>query len=196
MPALLKVLAPLLDLSGPTAYGSTLAQVAAQAETPSGQPAIIWPLEDPLAPTGGIVVLRGNLAPNGAVVKASGVHPSMMRHEGPARVLNCEKDVQECLLGGRVSPGDVLVVRYEGPCVGHVCPEAAVGGPLAALRDGDTIEIDIPNRTLHVRLDDEELRARLEEWQPPARTIPAGFLRLYADCVGPASQGAVLGRQR
>jgi dihydroxy-acid dehydratase len=230
VPALLKVLSPLLDLNVPTAYGSTLAQVAAQAKV--HRPEIIRPLDDPLAPTGGIVVLRGNLAPEGAVVKASGVHPTMMRHVGPARIFDCEKDVQECLLGGRVHPGDVLVVRYEGPrggpgmrelslpaailvgmgladsvamvtdgrfsgatrgpCVGHVCPEAALCGPLAALRDGDVIEIDIPNRVLNARLSDDELRERLEGWVPPSKGIPPGFLRLYADRVGPASQGAVL----
>ena len=230
VPALLKELGPLLDLSGPTAYGSTLAQVAAQAGV--HQPEVIHTLEDPLAPTGGIVVLRGSLAPDGAVVKASGVHPSMMRHVGPARVFDCEEEVQECLLGGRVRPGDVLVVRYEGPrggpgmrelslpaailvgmgladsvamitdgrfsgatrgpCVGHVCPEAALGGPLAALRDGDIIEMDIANRVLNVRLGEGELQARLDAWVPPRKEIPQGFLRLYAACVGPASRGAVL----
>jgi dihydroxy-acid dehydratase len=229
VPALLKQLAPLLELSGPTAYGSTLVQVAAQATV--RQPDIIRPLDNPLAPRGGIVVLQGNLAPEGAVVKASGVHPSMMHHAGPARVFDCEEDVQECLLGGRVHPGDVLVVRYEGPrggpgmrelslpaailvgmglaesvamvtdgrfsggtwgpCVGHVCPEAALGGPLAALRDGDVIEIDIPNRRLNAHLSDDELQARLKEWTPPAKEIPPGFLRLYARSVGPASRGAV-----
>jgi dihydroxy-acid dehydratase len=230
VPALLKVLSPLLDLNVVTTYGSTLAQVAAQAEV--RRPEIIRPLNDPLAPTGGIVVLRGNLAPEGAVVKASGVHPTMMRHAGPAQVFDCEEDVQECLLSGRVHPGDVLVVRYEGPrggpgmrelslpaailvgmrladsvamvtdgrfsgatrgpCVGHICPEAALGGPLAALRDGDVIEIDIPQRMLNVRLSDDELGARLDEWVPPSKEISLGFLRLYADHVGPASQGAVL----
>jgi dihydroxy-acid dehydratase len=238
VPALLKELSPLLDLSAPTVYGSTLAQVARQAgvRQPRGtRSAVIHPLDDPLAPTGGIAVLRGNLAPEGAVVKASGVHPAMMRHVGPARVFDCEEDVQACLLGGHGEPprpGDVLVVRYEGPrggpgmrelslpaailvgmgladsvamvtdgrfsgatrgpCVGHVCPEAALGGPLAALRDGDVIEIDIPNRLLNVRLDDDQLRARLEGWTPPSKPIPPGFLRLYARCVGPASRGAVL----
>jgi len=231
VPALLKVLAPLLDLSGPTAYGSRLALIAAGAEV--RQPEIIRPLEEPLAPAGGIVVLRGNLAPEGAVVKASGVHPAMMHHVGPARVFDCEEDVQACLLGGHVHPGDVLVVRYEGPrggpgmrelslpaailvgmgladavamvtdgrfsgatrgpCVGHVCPEAALGGPLAALRDGDVIEIDIPNRALNVRLSDDELQARLEKWVPPSKEVPPGFLRLYASHVGPASRGAVFG---
>jgi len=231
VPALLKMLSPLLDLNTSTAYGSKLAQVAAQAEV--RRPEIIRSLNDPLAPTGGIVVLRGNLAPEGAVVKASGVHPTMMCHVGPARVFDCEEDVQECLLGGRVHSGDVLVVRYEGPrggpgmrelslpaailvgmgladsvamvtdgrfsgatrgpCVGHICPEAALGGPLAALRNGDVIEIDIPNRALNVRLSDDELRARLDEWAPPSKEIPLGFLRLYADHIGPASLGAVLG---
>ena len=231
VPALLKVLAPLLDLSASTAYGSRLTQVAAAAEVHDSQ--IIRPLDDPLAPGGGIVVLRGNLAPEGAVVKASGVHPAMMHHTGPARVFDCEEAVQECLLGGRVQPGDVLVVRYEGPrggpgmrelslpaailvgmgladsvamvtdgrfsgatrgpCVGHVCPEAAAGGPLAVLRDGDVIEINVPSRTLDVQLSDDDLRARLCEWTPPVKEVPRGFLRLYAERVGPASRGAVLG---
>jgi dihydroxy-acid dehydratase len=231
VPALLRTLSPLLDLDTPTAYGPTLARVAARAEV--RQPGVIRPLDDPLAPTGGIIVLRGNLAPEGAVVKASSVHPAMMRHVGPAWVFDCEEAVQECLLGGRVCPGDVLVVRYEGPrggpgmrelslpaailvgmglgdsvamvtdgrfsgatrgpCVGYVCPEAACGGPLAALRDGDVIEIDIPGRALNVSLSDEELRARLEEWTWPSKEIPPGFLRLYASNVGPASRGAVLG---
>jgi dihydroxy-acid dehydratase len=230
VPALLKVLAPLVELDGPTAYGSTLAQVAARSRVPAAN--AIRKLDDPIAPAGGIVALYGNLAPEGAVVKASGVHPAMMRHRGPARVFDSEEAVQECLLGGRVEPGDVLVVRFEGPrggpgmrelslpaailvgmglgdsvamvtdgrfsgatrgpCVGHVCPEAAASGPLAVLRDGDTVSIDIPNRRLDMELGDEELRARWDAWTPPTREIPQGFLRLYAGRVGPASQGAVL----
>ncbi len=230
VPALLKEMAPLLDLSAPTAYGIPLTQVIEQAK--NRFPEIIHSLEAPLAPTGGIVVLRGNLAPEGAVVKASGVSPSMMRHVGPARVFDSEEDVQRCLLDGGVHPGDVLVVRYEGPrggpgmrelslpaailvgmglaesvamitdgrfsgatrgpCVGHVCPEAAQGGPLAVLRDGDVIEIDIANRTLNVRLSEEALDERLAAWTPPIKDIPRGFLRMYAAHVGPASQGAVL----
>ncbi len=231
VPALLKRLAPLLDLDIPTAFGGMLAEVAAHAEI--ADPDIIRPLDAPLAPMGGIAVLRGNLAPEGAVVKVSGVAPAMMRHVGPARVFDREEDVQECLLGGRVHPGDVLVVRYEGPrggpgmrelslpaaimvgmgladsvamvtdgrfsgatrgpCIGHVWPEAAVGGPLAALRDGDIIEIDIPARTLNVHLSEGELRARMRDWTPPQKEIPPGFLRFYARSVGAASQGAVLG---
>jgi dihydroxy-acid dehydratase len=232
--AVLQELAPLLELDTPTAYGPTMAQVVAQAEAREGRAGILRTVDDPLAPTGGIAVLYGNLAPEGAVVKASGVDPSMMHHVGPARVFDCEEDVQECLLGGRVRPGDVLVVRYEGPrggpgmrelslpaailvgmgladsvamvtdgrfsgatrgpCVGHICPEAAVGGPLAALRDGDVVEIDIPSRALNAHLDQTEFETRLRHTAPPSREIPPGFLRLYAKHVGPASQGAVLGQ--
>jgi len=229
--ALLKRLGTTLDLDLPTAYGSDLSLVADRAQVLD--PEIIRSPDDPLAPVGGIAVLRGNLAPDGAVIKASGVDPAMMHHVGPARVYDSEEEVQAGLLDGRVQPGDVLVVRYEGPrggpgmrelslpaailvgmglsdsvamvtdgrfsgatrgpCVGHVCPEAALGGPLAALRDGDVIEIDVRGRSIDVRLSDVELEARLAAWTPPAKDIPPGFLRLYADCVGPASRGAVLG---
>jgi len=230
VPALLKRLSSLLDLEGPTSYSRTLAEVAAQAQV--FQPEIIRSLDDPLAESGGIVVLSGNLAPDGAVVKASGVAPQMMRHAGPARVFDSEEQVKECLLGGRVREGDVLVVRYEGPrggpgmrelslpaailvgmglgssvamitdgrfsgatrgpCVGHICPEAALGGPLAALRDGDLIEIDIPERSLNVHLSEAELRTRMQDWRPPQKDIPPGFMRTYVERVGSASKGAVL----
>jgi dihydroxy-acid dehydratase len=228
--AILEQLAPLLDLSAPTAYGRSLAQAGAEAS--ARLPGVIHALEDPLEPTGGIAILYGNLAPEGAVVKASGVSPAMRRHVGPARVFDSEEAVQACLLEGGVSPGDVLVVRYEGPrggpgmrelslpaailvgmgladsvamitdgrfsgatrgpCVGHICPEAALGGPLAALQDGDVIEIDIDHRTLNVRLSRDELEMRLRAWTRPAKEIPPGFLRLYAAHAGPASSGAVL----
>ncbi len=230
VPALLQVLEPILDLSGPTCYGSTLAQVSSQAEI--HRPEIIRTLNDPLAPEGAIAILHGNLAPDGAVVKVSGVHPEMMNHVGPARVFECEEDVQKCLLEDLVQPGDVLVVRHEGPrggpgmrelslpaailvgmglgdtvamitdgrfsgatrgaCVGHICPEAALGGPLAAVRDGDLIEFDIPGRTLELHLSEPELQSRLSEWTPPTKEIPAGFLRLYAKHAEPADRGAEL----
>jgi dihydroxy-acid dehydratase len=230
VPALLNVLSSLLDLDTPTVYGSTLAQVATEAEV--RKPEIIHSLDDPLAPEGGIVVLRGNLAPEGAVVKASGVHPSMMRHVGPARVFDREEDVQNCLLGGRVQAGDVLVVRYEGPrggpgmrelslpaailvgmglgdsvamltdgrfsgatrgpCVGYVCPEAALGGPLAIVQDGDLIEIDVPGRRLELLVSGETIERRLAEWTAPEPPVTTGFLGMYARSVGPANRGAVM----
>jgi dihydroxy-acid dehydratase len=230
VPAVLRVLSPLLALDTPTVYGATLAEVASSAKVLDWE--TIRPLEQPIAPTGGIAILRGNLAPDGAVVKKSAVDEAMMRHAGLARVFDCEEDIQRCLMADRVHPGDVLVVRYEGPrggpgmrelslpaailtgmglansvalvtdgrfsgatrgpCVGHVCPEAAAGGPLAALRDGDRVEIDIPRRSLNVRLSDEELARRLADWAPQRREVPDGFLRLYAAHVGAASQGALL----
>ena len=230
VPALLKQLSSLLDLEGVTSYSHSLAEVAARAQV--SRPEVIRSLDDPLAESGGIVVLFGNLAPEGAVVKASGVAPQMMRHAGPARIFDSEEGVKGCLLGGRVHEGDVLVVRYEGPrggpgmrelslpaailmgmglgnsvamitdgrfsgathgpCVGHICPEAVLGGPLAALMDGDLIEIDIPKRSLNVDLSEAELRARMVGWQPPLKEIPSGFMRLYVERVGPASKGAIL----
>jgi dihydroxy-acid dehydratase len=230
VPALLRQLAPILNLSGPTAYGASLATVAGQAPEADGQ--ILHTLSEPLASQGGIVILYGNLAPDGAVVKASGIHPSMLTHRGPARVFESEEDVQRSLLDGCVQPGNVLVVRNEGPrggpgmrelslpaailiglglgdsvamitdgrfsgatrgpCVGHICPEAAAGGPLAALRDGDIITIDVRQRTLSVEVGERELARRLAGHGHVRRPIPAGFLRLYAHHVGPASTGAVL----
>lgn len=230
VPALLSQLGRLLHLDAQTAYGGSLADVVGSAEVT--RPDVIRPLSRPLAAEGGIAVMRGNLAPEGAVIKVSGVDPAMMRHRGPARVFESEEEVQQCLLGGRVTPGDVLVVRYEGPrggpgmrelslpaaimqgmgladsvamitdgrfsgatrgpCVGHVCPEAASGGPLAVVHDGDEIEIDVPRRLLEVRISDQQLARRLGEWQPRMRDVPQGFLRLYARTVSPASLGAVL----
>jgi dihydroxy-acid dehydratase len=229
---LLRQLSPLLDLEVLTAYGPLLSRAVESAQV--CDPEVIRPLDRPLAPSGGIAVLHGNLAPEGAVVKASGVAPAMMHHVGPARVFDSEEEVQACLLGRRVERGDVLVVRYEGPrggpgmrelslpaailvgmglsdsvamvtdgrfsgatrgpCVGHVCPEAALGGPLAALRDGDVIEIDVHNRRIDARLSDEELHQRLASWAPPTKAVPPGYLRLYADVVGSASEGATLAR--
>ncbi len=231
VPALLQRLRSLIDLDVSTAYGSSLRAVAAQAQ--SAKSTVLRETGDPIAPTGGIAILRGNLAPDGAVVKVSGVAPEMMVHSGPARVFDSEEEVQACLLGDRVHPGDVLVVRYEGPrggpgmrelslpaailvgmglsdsvamvtdgrfsgatrgpCIGHVCPEAAAGGPLAVVRDGDVIEIDVPNRSIDVRLSGIEIRSRLADWAPPHKAIPPGFVQLYAHQVGPANEGAVLG---
>lgn len=231
--AVLQRLAPLLKLNTPTVYGQSLAEVAAQATL--SRPDIIRPLEQPLESHGGITVLYGNLAPDGAVVKASGITPTMRRHVGPAKVFEGEEDVRTCLMANKVVPGDVLVVRNEGPkggpgmrelsipaailvgmgladsvamitdgrfsgatrgpCVGYISPEAACNGPLAAVQDGDLIEIDIPNRTLNVQLTEQELHTRLQNKTAISKPIPPGFLRVYAAHVGPANRGAVFGDQ-
>lgn len=230
-PALLQVLQDLLDLDGLTVHDRTMAQVAAQAEARVGE--VLHGLDAPLSEQGGIAVLFGNLAPDGAVIKVSGVDPAMMQHVGPARIFEGEESLREGLLQDRVKPGDVLVIRGEGPrggpgmrelslpaamlvgmglgdsvamitdgrfsgatrgpCVGHICPEAALGGPIAALREGDVIEIDIPGRRIGVRLEAQALQARLQALSLSSPVHPAGFLAHYAASALPANQGAGLG---
>ena len=194
---------------------------------------VIRPLDTPYNTTGGIVMLSGNLAPQGGIVKRAAVHPSMMVHTGPARVFDSEEACLDAILSGTIRKGDVVVIRYEGPkggpgmremlaptsaiagvgldrdvalitdgrfsgatrgaSIGHVSPEAAAGGPLAALRDGDRISIDIPGKTLTVALSDEELAARLRETAIPRKKL-AGYLQLYAAHVSSADKGAILDR--
>jgi dihydroxy-acid dehydratase len=178
-------------------------------------------------------VLHGSLAPDGAVVKQSAVSPAMLKHTGPARVFESEEEVRDSLLARDVRPGDVLVIRNEGPaggpgmrelsipaallvglglgesvamitdgrysgatrgpCIGHVCPEAYAGGPIAAVREGDLIAIDIPGRRLDLLVPAEEVARRLAERRPRRPAITTGFLGLYGRVVGPASRGAILG---
>ncbi len=193
---------------------------------------VIRPLERPFSESGGLAVLFGNLAPEGAVVKSGAVEPSMLVFEGPARVYESQEDAAAAVLRGDVKDGDVVVIRYEGPkggpgmqemlaptanivgrglgdkvalitdgrfsggshgcCIGHVSPEAAAGGPIAALRDGDAISIDIPNHRLDVNLSDAEIAWRLTEAKAPKRDLPSRWLRRYASLVTSASTGAVL----
>jgi len=230
IPAVLNVLAPLLDTGVPTVDGRTIREIAAGARVLRDD--VLHPLSAPLSSQGGIAVLRGNLAPDGAVVKQSGVAPAMMRHTGPARVFECEEDVRNSLMERAVSPGDVLVIRNEGPrggpgmrelsipaamlvgmglgesvamitdgrysgatrgpCIGHVCPEAYVGGPIAAVREGDLIEIDIPGRRLNLLVPEEEIARRMAEWRPRPPAVAKGFLGLYSRVVSQANEGAVL----
>ncbi len=230
IPTVLKVLAPLLDGGTPTVGGRTIGQIAEDAPDPDGD--VVRSLDKPLALEGGIAVLKGNLAPRGAVVKQSAVHPEMLRHVGPARVFESEDEVRDSLMSRSVRPGDVLVIRNEGPaggpgmrelsipaamlvgmglgdsvamvtdgrysgatrgpCIGHVTPEAYAGGPLAAVQEGDLIEIDIPNRRLDVRLSDEEIRDRLVSWKRREPAVTTGFLATYSRLVGPADRGAVI----
>ena len=227
---LLGALADRLDLTVPAVEGRTLADRAAQAKAPDGQ--VIRPVENPIANHGGIVVLRGSLAPDGAVVKASGVAKAMHRHEGGARVFDCEQDVQHELLDGGVKPGDVLVVRYEGPrggpgmrelsipaavmvglglensvamitdgrfsgatrgpCIGYVCPEAWEGGPIALVKNGDRIRIDLAAQTLEILVPENEMERRRAAWKRPDKKRQSGFLGLYGALAQPATEGARL----
>ena len=195
-------------------------------------PEVIRPIDNPYMAQGGIAVLKGNIAPDTGIVKQSAVVPEMMVHEGPARVFDCEEDAIAAIKGGKIVPGDVVVIRYEGPkggpgmremlnptsaiagmglgdsvalitdgrfsgasrgaSIGHVSPEAAVGGPIALIEEGDLIKIDIPNHSLNVDLSDEELEKRREKWQPREPRIKDGYLRRYAALVTSGNRGAVL----
>lgn len=193
---------------------------------------IIRSVDDPHSPSGGIAILRGNLAPDGAVVKKAGVAPEMLKHSGPARVFDSEDEATRAITAQKINKGDVIVIRYEGPrggpgmremltptatvaglgldkdvalltdgrfsgatrgaSIGHISPEAAEGGPIAVLRDGDIIEIDIPNNSLNVALSAAEIAARLKEWQPPEPRVKKGYLARYARRVTSASTGAII----
>ena len=195
-------------------------------------PEVIRPIDNPYSQTGGLAVLKGNIAPDGSVVKRSAVIEEMLVHEGPARVFECEEDAITAIKGGQIHPGDVVVIRYVGPkggpgmpemlnptsaiagmglgssvalitdgrfsgasrgaSIGHVSPEAAVGGPIALIEEGDIIEIDIPNLKLNVRVSDEELAARKEKWQPREPEVTTGYLARYASMVTSGNRGAVL----
>ena len=193
---------------------------------------VIRPIDNPYSTTGGIAVLKGNLAPDSCVVKRSAVVPEMMVHEGPARVFDCEEDAIAAIKGGKIVAGDVVVIRYEGPkggpgmremlnptsaiagmglgssvalitdgrfsgasrgaSIGHVCPEAAVGGPIALVEEGDTIKINIPENKIELDVSDEELAARKAKWQPREPKVTTGYLARYAKMVSDSCKGAVL----
>ena len=211
-----------------TVTGNTIAEEAQQTRESAGQE-VVRPLARPLKATGGIVILKGNLAPEGCVVKVAG--HDLLHHRGPARVADSEEEAFAAVQGNRIRPGDVVVIRYEGPrggpgmremlavtaaiagaglgdsvalltdgrfsgathglMAGHVAPEAARGGPIAALRDGDMVVFDLPGRELRVELSPEEIHTRLARWQPPAPRYSTGVLAKYARQVSSASVGAV-----
>lgn len=195
-------------------------------------PEVIRPIDNPYSETGGIAVLRGNIAPDSGVVKRSAVVPEMMVHEGPARVFECEEDAIAAIKGGKIVAGDVVVIRYEGPkggpgmremlnptsaiagmglgssvalitdgrfsgasrgaSIGHISPEAAVGGPIALVEEGDIIAIDIPANTINVKVSDEVLAERRAKWQPREPKVKSGYLARYASMVTSADKGAIL----
>ena len=232
VPAVLSTLAGggLLHTDVMTCTGRTMAENIADARVLD--PAVIRPLDDPYSPTGGIAVLRGNLAPDGCVVKRSAVAPEMLVHEGPARVFNSEEEAIAVIYAGGIRPGDVVVIRYEGPAggpgmremlsptsaiagigldrevalitdgrfsgatrgaaIGHVSPEAARGGAIALVEEGDRIAIDIPAHTVMLCVPEEELAARRARFVPPERPAVTGYLRRYAAAVSSADRGAII----
>jgi len=233
IPAILKELSRidgLLDLSTPTVTGKTLGANIKSVKIKDEQ--VIHTIENAYSQKGGLFVLRGNLAPDGAVIKAAGVDPKMLVHEGPAVIFDSQEEACEGILGGKVKPGNVVVIRYEGPrggpgmqemlsptsyimgqglgdkvalitdgrfsggtrgaCIGHISPEAAEGGPIGLLREGDIVSIDIPNHKLEVKLSDDELNARKSSFQPKEPKVKTGYLSRYSVFASSASTGAIL----
>ena len=220
----------LLNLDCMTVTGKTVGENIADAV--NRNPEVIRPIDNPYSQTGGIAVLRGNLAPDSAVVKRSAVAPEMLKHEGPARVFDCEEDAIAAIKGGKIVEGDVVVIRYEGPkggpgmremlnptsaiagmglgstvalitdgrfsgasrgaSIGHCSPEAALGGPIALVQEGDIISIDIDANKLELKVSDEELARRKAEWKPREPKVTTGYLARYASLVTSADKGAVL----
>ena len=219
-----------VDGSALTVTGRTFAEEAADAKETAGQE-VIRPLSNPIKGSGGLVILRGNLAPEGCVMKITGVERKGQR--GPARVFDCEEDAMHAVTGGQIRSGDIVVIRYEGPrggpgmremlgvtgaivgaglsesvalmtdgrfsgathgfMAGHVAPEAASGGPIAAVHEGDSISIDLVKRTIDLEIPAEELARRLREWKAPAAKYTSGVFQKYVKLVGSAAQGAVTG---
>ena len=220
----------LLNLDCMTVTGKTVGENIEKCYNKN--PEVIRPVENPYSQTGGLAILKGNLAPDTGVVKRSAVAPEMLVHEGPARVFDCEEDAIEAIKGGKIVAGDVVVIRYEGPkggpgmremlnptsaiagmglgssvalitdgrfsgasrgaSIGHVSPEAAVGGPIALVEEGDIIKINIPENSLNVDISDEEMAARRAKWQPRQPKVTRGYLARYAHLVTSGNRGAIL----
>ena len=220
----------LLDLNTPTVNGKTLGENIASVKVLNNE--VIRPVDNPYSKSGGLAILFGNLAPFGSVVKTGAVDEKMMVHEGPARIYNSQDEVLTGINNKEIQPGDVVVIRYEGPkggpgmpemlsptsaimgmglgdkvalitdgrfsggtrgaCIGHVSPEAADGGPIAALQNGDIISIDIPNKKLDVKLSDSEIKSRLNKLPKFEPKIKKGYLARYLSMVTSAHTGAVL----
>ena len=232
IPAVMKELTKLgvLDTSLLTVTGQTVSENIKNAE--NGNPDVIRPVENPYSTTGGLAILWGNIAQEGCVVKRSAVAPEMLVHSGPARVFDDEEQAIEAIYGQKIHPGDVVVIRYEGPrggpgmremlnptsalagmkldkevalitdgrfsgasrgaSIGHVCPEAAMGGNIGLLEEGDIIEIDIPNHSIQAKVSDETFAERKKNYQKPEPKVKTGYLARYATMVSGANQGAVM----
>ena len=229
IPAVLKRLQNRLN-DADTASGKKIKRIASEAEIYDED--VIRPLNKPYHKEGGMAILYGNLAPDGAVVKQSAVSKNMLRFEGKSRVFNSEEDAMKAILNKRINKGEVIVIRYEGPkggpgmremlsptssivgmglandvalitdgrfsggtkgpCIGHISPEAAVGGPIAIVKDRDVISIDIPRRKLELKISDKEIKNRFSKWSPPKPSLDRGYLKQYTQFVTQANEGAVL----
>jgi len=234
VPAVMQRLGDMLSLDVLTVTGDTMAKnlEGFKPVNPRTNASVIKTLDDPVHPQGGIAILKGNLAPEGSVIKQTAVHPDMMVHSGPARVFNSEEESMHAIMDRQIKAGDVVVIRYEGPkggpgmremlsptsaiagmglidsvalitdgrfsggtrgpCIGHVTPEAAQGGPIALVEEGDTIEIDIPNRLLDIKVPDNVLEERKARWKNPVVETKKSYLARYQRYVGTASRGSIL----
>lgn len=230
IPAVLKQLEEDLNLESLTVTGKTLGNNIKNTKVIDEK--IIRPKTNPYRKTGGIAILKGNLAPNGSVVKYGAVSQKMLQHKGPARVFDSEETAEEAILNKKINSGDVVVIRYEGPkggpgmremleptsaiagmgliesvalitdgrfsggtrglAIGHVSPEAAVGGPIALVEDGDEILIDVEKKRLELSVEDSEMEDRFSDWKPPEPKFKGSYLEIYSKMVGPAEEGAVL----
>jgi dihydroxy-acid dehydratase len=224
----------LIDEKAMTVYGKPLGEMLVETQAGIKNLEVIRSTEKPVHPTGGLAVLTGNLAPDGAIVKQAAVAEEMLKHSGPARIFSSEEEAFQTIVAGKINKGEVIVVRYEGPrggpgmqemlsptsalagigmdkevalitdgrfsgasrgsAIGHVSPEAAAKGPIAAIQDGDIIDIDIPNKKLDVRLSDDEIRKRLDSLPEFEPKIKSGYLARYATMVSSADKGAVFPR--
>jgi dihydroxy-acid dehydratase len=230
IPAVMKQLSGTLHLNATTVTGKTVKENIANAVVLN--PEVIRPIDNPVHKEGGIAVLKGNLAPDGAVVKAAGISANMMVHQGSAKTFDSEEAAMKAILNKKIQKGDVVVIRYEGPkggpgmremltptasiagmglsesvalitdgrfsgatrgpCIGHVSPEAANGGPIGLLKDGDIIEIDVPKRMLNVKLDEDELSKRAKSWTEKEPNVKTGYLVRYSQMVEPSHKGSIL----
>jgi dihydroxy-acid dehydratase len=228
IPSVLKTIETKLYTNSTTCTGKTIKEDISNIKVKNTD--VIKPISNPIHNEGGIAILKGNLAPNGSVIKQSAVNNDMMYHKGPAKVFNSEEESFEAILNGKILEGDIVVISCEGPkggpgmkemlnptaaiialgiknvalitdgrfsggtrgpCVGHVSPEAKSGGPIAALHDGDIIEIDIKNRKIHAELSDDEIKQRIANTNLPDKKLK-GWLNIYQKSVGPADKGAIL----
>jgi dihydroxy-acid dehydratase len=226
----MKELQSILATDVMTVTGNSLDRILEQVQV--ADRSVIYPLDNPLAKEGGLIFLRGNLAPGGALIKKSAVPAEMFQHRGPAKIYPSEEAACDALMAGEISAGEIVIVRYMGPkgdpgmrllqrflwllsakglqtkiafmtdgrfsgtnkgcAVAHITPEAADGGPLAVVRDGDIIEIDIPNEKLNIDISPDELDERMNAWQPPQKKVNRGYLSVYSKLAKPADKGAAL----